>query len=170
MDPHIWLDVANAKVIVAAAARLLIDADAANRPRYAANAQRLVARLDDLDAELARIVAPVKGAPYVVFHDAYGHFERRYGLAAAAALTVNPSRPPGARRLGDIRRTMTEGNVRCVFGEPQFRPALIHTLIEGTSVKVGVLDALGAAVPPGPDAYFRIMRDLAKAFAGCLSG
>lgn len=170
MDPHIWLDIANAKVIATAAARALADADAANGPRYAANAERLMARLDGLDAEVARIVAPLKGAPYVVFHDAYGHFERRYGLAAAAALTVNPARPPGARRLGEIRRTMVDVKVRCAFSEPQFRPALLRTLVEGTSANIGVLDPLGAAVPPGPDAYFQIMRDLAKAFAGCLSG
>ena len=170
MDPHIWLDVANAKVIAGAAVRALTDADAANGPSYAANAQHLLSRLDGLDADLARIVAPVKGIPYVVFHDAYGYFERRYGLAAAAALTVNPARPPGARRLIEIRRTMVTNNVRCAFGEPQFRPALLHPLIEGISVKTGVLDSLGAAVPPGPDAYFRIMRNLAKAFAGCLSG
>ena len=169
MDPHIWLDVANAKVIVATAARVLEDADAANGRHYAANAKRLLARLDGLDAELARLMAPVKDIPYVVFHDAYGHFERRYGLAAAAALTVNPARPPGARHLGEVRRTMVAVGVRCAFGEPQFRPALIDTLIEDTAVKVGVLDALGAAVPPGPDAYFRIMRDLARALAGCLS-
>lgn len=169
MDPHIWLDVANAKVIVATAARVLEDADAANGRHYAANAKRLLARLDGLDAELARLMAPVKDIPYVVFHDAYGHFERRYGLAATAALTVNPARPPGARHLGEVRRTMVAVGVRCAFGEPQFRPALIDTLIEDTAVKVGVLDALGAAVPPGPDAYFRIMRDLARALAGCLS-
>lgn len=170
MDPHIWLDVANAKIIAAAAARLLADADAANGPRYAANAQHLSARLDGLDTDLARIVAPVRNRPYVVFHDAYGHFERRYGLAAAAALTVSPARPPGARRRGEVRRVLVAGKVRCAFAEPQFRPALLHTLIEGTAVKVGVLDALGAAVPPGPDAYFQIMRGLAKAFAGCLGG
>ena len=57
-----------------------------------------------------------------------------------------------------------------VFGEPQFGPALIHTLIEDTAVKIGVLDALGAAVTPGPDAYFQIMRNLANGFAGCLDG
>jgi len=170
MDPHIWLDVANAKVIAAAAARVLSAADAANGPRYAANAERLTARLDRLDTNLARIVAPVKGVPYVVLHDAYGHFERRYGLAATAALTVNPARAPGARRLGEIRRVMSVAKVRCAFREPQFRSALLRTLIAEAAVKVGVLDALGAAVPPGPDAYFQIMREMAKAFSGCLGG
>ncbi|MDP7206180.1 MAG: AmmeMemoRadiSam system protein B, partial [Pirellulaceae bacterium] len=46
-----------------------------------------------------------------------------------AALTVNPARPPGARHLGEVRRTMVAVGVRCAFGEPQFRPALIDTLI-----------------------------------------
>lgn len=170
MDPHIWLDVANARAIAAATARALEDADAVNGPRYTANAERLLARLDGLDAELVRIVAPVRNRSYVVFHDAYGHFERRYGLAAAAALTVSPARAPGARSLREVRRVMVEAGVRCIFGEPQFGPALIHTLIEDTAVKIGVLDALGAAVTPGPDAYFQIMRNLANGFAGCLDG
>ena len=36
-----------------------------------------------LDRELDRAVAPVRAAPFVVFHDAYQYFEKAYDLNSA---------------------------------------------------------------------------------------
>ena len=106
--------------------------------------------------------------PYVVFHDAYGHFERRYGLAAVAAITVNPQHKPGARGIAEIRQRIRALGVRCLFSEPQFAPALAETIIEGTGARLAVLDPLGAEVEAGPEAYFAIMRGLAASLRDCL--
>lgn len=172
-DPHVWLDPANARAMVSAMVVALAETDPANAPTYAANGARLAARLDALDRDLAAALAPVRAVPYVVFHDAYGHFERRYNLANAGAVTVNPDRPPGARRVWDIRNRLLGRagvrGVRCLFAEPQFEPALAARLTEGTGVRLGVLDPLGAGLAPGPDAYFTLMRRLARAFVDCLS-
>jgi zinc transport system substrate-binding protein len=58
--------------------------------------------------------------------------------------------------------------VRCVFSEPQFEPALVTTLIENTGAKHAELDPLGIALTPGPDAYFQLLRNLAQALRDCL--
>ena len=167
-DPHIWLDPGNARIIADAAAATLAAADPANRPRYEANATAFAARLAVLDGELRATLAPVVALPYVVFHDAYGHFERRYGLAAAGAITVNPQHKPGARRIAETRERIRTLGVRCLFAEPQFAPALAETIIEGTGARLGVLDPLGAELEAGPEAYFAIMRGLAAALRDCL--
>jgi zinc transport system substrate-binding protein len=59
-------------------------------------------------------------------------------------------------------------NTICVFSEPQFPPKLVETLILGTTAKQGVLDEVGAAIPPGPDHYFALMRGNAESLAACL--
>jgi zinc transport system substrate-binding protein len=167
-DGHLWLDPANAKAIARAAADVLGQVDPANRGRYAANAAGLDARIDALDAELAAGLAPVRGVPYVVFHDAYQYFERHYTLRVVGSIAVSPERSPGARRVREIREKVRGLGARCVFGEPQFPPALLATLTEGTEARTGVLDPLGADIPAGPDAWFALMRSLGGALAACL--
>jgi zinc transport system substrate-binding protein len=167
-DMHVWLDPGNAKVLVDAIAGTLGAADPGNAARYRANAARLREQLDELDRALAERLAAVRDRPYVVFHDAYQYFERRYGTNALGAITINPTQRPGAQRLQEIRARVAQLDVACVFAEPQFEPALVETVIEGTDARQGVLDPLGAAFEAGPGQYFRLMEGLADALLECL--
>jgi zinc transport system substrate-binding protein len=168
VDAHLWLDPGNAKTIAAAMAESLAAADPANAAAYRANAADLAARIDALDAELAAELAPVRDRPFIVFHDAYQYFEAHYGLAAAGSITVSPDQPPGAKRLSEIRATIAERGAACVFREPQFEPALIDLVIEGSGARQGELDPEAAALAEGPELYFEMMRGLARNIAGCL--
>lgn len=167
-DMHIWLDPMNAKVMVTAIETALVRADPHNAALYRKNAAGVRKRLDALDAELRRTVSPVKNVPYIVFHDAYQGFENRYGLDAVGSITVRPETKPGAKRLHEIRRKLMGQGAVCVFSEPQFEPALVRTIVRGTNARTGVLDPLGAAITPGKDAYFSLMRKLAKGLKTCL--
>lgn len=167
-DPHVWLDPVNARAIVAVAAAVLAEADPGNADHYRANATRLSARLDALDRDLAARLAPVRGVPYLVFHDAYRHFEARYGLTSVGAVTRNPEAAPGARRLAQLRRLISERGVTCLFTEPQSPPALARAVTEGTPARIATLDPLGAAFAPGTEAYFALMGSLADDLTACL--
>ncbi len=169
-DNHLWLDPRNAKAFVAAAAAALAAADPANAETYQANAAAARNALDELDAELAAALAPVAGTPYLVFHDAYHYLEDRYGLTPAGAVTIGPERQPGARRVAEIEARIKEGDVRCVFREPQFSPKLLDAIARGTGVRTGVLDPLGSGIAAGPEAYAETMRALAASLRDCLGG
>lgn len=168
-DPHLWLDPDNAVAIVTVVEAVLAGRDPDNATTYAANVSRLRGDLAALAAELSASLAPVRQTPFAVFHDAFQYFERRFGLNAVGAVTLDPERPPGARRLAEIRATIRETGARCVFAEPQFRPDLVSIVIEGTDARVAVLDPLGADLPAGAAAYFALMRGLAAALVACLS-
>lgn len=168
VDPHVWLDPGNARAIVRTAAAALAAADPAHGAAYRANAARLEARIAALDAELAAMLAPVRDVPYVVHHDAYQYLERHYGLAAVGALSAGPERPPGARRVRELREAIRATGARCVFTEPQFTPALARSLAADTGARLGALDPLGAALPAGPEFYFALMRDLGRSLVDCL--
>lgn len=165
---HIWLDPANARAMVSAIAETLIQSDPDNAERYRANADALSTKLTELDLELRDALTAFGDRPYVVFHDAYAYFERRYGLTPVGFLTVDPDRKPSAKRVSEIRQTIAETAAVCVFSEPQFEPAIVDTVIEGTAAKAAVLDPLGAALTPGADAYFQLMRGLAVSMTNCL--
>jgi zinc transport system substrate-binding protein len=168
-DTHLWLDPMNAKAMAAMITTTLVAADPANALTYQGNAGALDDRLDALDTELKGIVAPVKGKPFIVFHDAYQYFEHRYGIRVAGSITVSPETIPGAERVSEIHRKVGELGATCVFAEPQFEPRLVNVVIEGTSAKSGVLDPEAATLKAGPDLYFTLMRGIANSMKDCLS-
>ncbi len=169
-DAHIWLDPVNATAMVRQIVATLGEVDSAHRADYERNGAALVERLDQLNGQLTAELAPVKSQTYVVFHDAYQYFERRYGLNAVGSVVLDPEQRPGARRVTGIQARIRDLGVRCVFGEPQFQPALVETVIAGSNARRGVLDPLGAELPAGPEAYFQLLRGLAAALRTCLSG
>ena len=169
-DPHVWLDPVNAIAMVRRIMTVLGEADIAHRADYQRNGAALIERLDHLNQRLATELAPVRQQPYLVFHDAYQYFERRYDLDAIGSVTMSAERRPGAKRVADIQARIRDLQVRCVFSEPQFQPALVETIIAGSAARRGVLDPLGAELPPGPDAYFQLLQGLATSLRACLSG
>ncbi len=172
-DPHLWLDPRNAAAMARIMVIVMANADPENAVIYRRNGAGLLAELAVLDEEIMQALGPVAGVPYLVFHDAYGYFEERYGLAvpgAVTAVTTGADRPPGARRLSMLRRRIQDSKIACLFTENEFTPALAKTLIEGTAARIEVLDPLGAGLDPGPGLYSGLMRGMARSLVGCLGG
>ncbi|MCB2108465.1 MAG: zinc ABC transporter substrate-binding protein [Rhodobacteraceae bacterium] len=167
-DGHVWLDPRNAIAITDSIAETLAAQDPANADHYRRNANAVITRIRALDQTLASRLSGVKSKPFIVFHDAYQYFDRRYGLNAVGAITVSPDRPPGARRIAEIKAAIAQRGAVCVFAEPQFEPRLIETLIEGTPAKSGVLDPGGSRLKPGQNLYFDLMTRLADDLIACL--
>ncbi|SUS06142.1 High-affinity zinc uptake system protein ZnuA (fragment) [uncultured Defluviicoccus sp.] len=146
----------------------LAQARPADAATFHRNAADLKARLGARDSALANQLAPLKGRPYIVYHDAYQYLEARYGLSPAGAITLDPDRPVSAKRIAEIRAKITATGTACVFAEPQFPPAIMATVVEGTGARTGLLDPLGADLSPGPDAYFTLLDGLARSLVACL--
>lgn len=168
IDPHIWLDPNNAKVIVNAVAYTLSQMDAQNATHYEQNALRLIQRIEELDQRLTRQLTPLKAMPFLVFHDAYQYFEYHYGLTAVGTVTLASEQLPGAKRLHELRTQIQTQGVKCVFSEPQFTSHLITTLLEDTSAYHGELDPIGSTLKAGTEAYFMLLQNLADNFELCL--
>ncbi|MEJ1386655.1 MAG: zinc ABC transporter substrate-binding protein [Candidatus Sedimenticola sp. (ex Thyasira tokunagai)] len=167
-NPHIWLSPINGQAIVTLIEQELSAIDPNNAARYRENAINLRQRLQQLDKRLEKQLSGIRKQPYIVFHDAYQAFEDHYRLNATGSVTLNPDRMPGAKRIHQLRKRIDAEGVRCLFSEPQFKPKLVHTLVDGTTARSGVLDPLGSDLVPGPDAYFQLMHNLADALVECL--
>ncbi|NQV56635.1 MAG: zinc ABC transporter substrate-binding protein [Rhodospirillales bacterium] len=166
-DLHLWLDPHNAQVIIRTAVSTLRAIDPQNASRYQANGDSMIDRVAQLDTEIKANLAATELGPFVVFHDAYGYFERRYGLRHLAAVTINPDRVPGARGISELRRRIKTVGAVCIFTEPQFKPSILNAVADGLNIKRGVLDPMGADITPGIGAYFTLLKDIANAFIGC---
>jgi zinc transport system substrate-binding protein len=168
IDGHLWLDIENMRAFLHEAVRLIAERRPTAKERLSANLEGLETKLKDIDQELRKNLAPFKDKPYIVFHDAYGYFEARYGLKSIGVVSVNPERKPSAKKLADLRRRIEKSGAVCVFREPQFDAAFAATLVEGSKAKIGMLDPLGADLADGPELYFQLLRNLAAGLTGCL--
>lgn len=167
-DMHFWLDPENAKLMVTQIAAKLSEADPENATRYQANAEAELLRLDVLEAELVATLAPIKDKPFIVFHDAYQYFEARFGLNLAGSVTVTPDVAPGAARIDELKAKISTLGATCVFAEPNFPPAIVTAITEGSSAKTGVLDPEGGALAEGVDLYPNLLRGIASSLVDCL--
>jgi zinc transport system substrate-binding protein len=167
-DMHFWLDPENAKLMVGHIADVLKADDPEHAATYASNAEAEIAALDTLQAEVAAALAPVGSKPFLVFHDAYQYFEQRFGLTVAGSVTISPEIAPGAARIDELRAKVSELGATCVFAEPNFEPAIISAVTEGTEAKAGVLDPEGGALTEGPELYGTLLRGLAASVVECL--
>ena len=168
VDPHVWLDPQNAKSLVHEIEEHLAEIDPSNAAKYKANAKAVMRKLDALTKEIEADLKPIRGRGYVVFHDAYQYFEKRFGVSAVGSITVSPEVLPGAERVSALRDKVKSLNASCVFSEPQFEPKLVKTITENTDAGTGVLDPLGANIKDGPELYFTLIRNMAKSLKDCL--
>jgi zinc transport system substrate-binding protein len=169
-DPHVWLDPENAKTMVNHIAGVLAELAPDKATALEANAAATIAGISALSDELARELAPLSGKPFIVYHDAYQYFEKRYGLTAVGTVTVSPDLPPSGKRLQELRKKIATSGALCVFAEPYFDPRVIDVVVEGTPARSGTLDPEGTKLTPGPDLYFSLMRALATNLRTCLTG
>ena len=167
---HLWLSPEIARASAVAIHEKLVELMPQSRAKLDANLKDFEAQLASTEKQVGNELAPLKGKGYFVFHDAYGYFEKQFGLTPLGHFTVNPEIQPGAQRLHEIRTQLVEQKATCVFAEPQFRPAVVESVARGTSVRMGTLDPLGTNIKLGKTSYSEFLSQLANQYASCLKG
>lgn len=168
-DWHIWLSSEASELAAEQIAARLSEQMPEQKAKIAENLAKFKANLTAKKAEIAKQLEPVKAKGYYTFHDAYGYFEREYGLSSLGSFTINPTVAPGAKTIASIKKNITKHNAQCLFAEPQFTPKVIETLAKETKVNVGQLDPLGAKIQLSATAYPEFLQALADEFSQCLT-
>lgn len=156
-DAHWWL---NPELAITAQQAL---AAALNKPSDFE--QQLRAQLNVSQQQLRT----VKQQGFFVFHRAYDHWVNYFGLNQLGSFTLSPEQKPGLKRLSQMRQQLKDGNVRCIFTEPQFEPKLVRSVTRGLDIPVGTLDPLGVHIAVTQQGYAEFVADLTQRFLGCLS-
>ncbi|EHG5998499.1 TPA: zinc ABC transporter substrate-binding protein ZnuA [Escherichia fergusonii] len=167
---HLWLSPEIARASAVAIHKKLVELMPQSRAKLDANLKDFEAQLATTDKQVGNELAPLKGKGYFVFHDAWGYYEKHFGLTPLGHFTVNPEIQPGAQRLHEIRTQLVEQKATCVFAEPQFRPAVVESVARGTSVRMGTLDPLGTNIKLGKTSYSAFLTQVANQYASCLKG
>ena len=168
-DPHVWLGPKQALKVAQAISAKLITLDPENRTEYQQKLAKFEANLSQTESEIKQDLVPIQTEGYYVFHDAYGYFESYFSLNNLGHFTVSPERKPGAKTLISIKTTLKEKQIKCVFAEPQYTPAVIESVTRGTGTNIGRLDPLGTDIVVEDGSYFTFLHALSDSFTDCLS-
>jgi ABC-type Zn uptake system ZnuABC Zn-binding protein ZnuA len=160
-NPHLWLDVTNAKAYVEKIRDGLSKGDSANAGYYADRAKSYLPQLDELDQWIQTEVDKIPKArrKLVTFHDAFPYFAKRYGFSLHGALVASPGKEPSARDLAALARRIKREQVPAVFAEAQFNPKAMEVLASDTGVRV-ITNLYNDTLSTGPEAntYIAMMK------------
>ncbi len=169
IDPHIWLDPKNAKVIVKHVATMLSGMDPSHAGVYESNASQIQIKLDQLDNKLVQDLASCKDKPYFVYHDAFQYFEKAFGLQRSVPVVKDAEHSVRASQRVLIEKVAKERSVRCIFGEPDHGEKIVKSLAEQLNLHVDVLDPMGVDDPVSLDGpYYEMMEGIAFTLKSCL--
>lgn len=163
-DPHVWLDPTNAITMVRNIATGLAAADPAGAETYRANADRYVAEIEAMDAELtARIAAvPAASRKIVTDHDAFGYFAKHFRIRVVGTVipSLSTAAEPAAKDVAALAATIRREGVRTVFPESSVDPRLQRAIAHESGATLGEPlfgDTLGPADTPA-GTYLGMMR------------
>jgi len=168
-DPHAWLDPENAKVWIAVIAEALSEQDPENTATYQGNALAALTEIDAASTEIEEMLEPVRNRNFVVFHDAYQYFEKRFKIASTGSIAAGDAVDPSAARIAEVSERVRALDVDCVFSEPQFDPGIIAALDASTTLNTAVIDPLGASLPVNSSLYTSLLISIAGKMSACLS-
>jgi len=140
LDPHIWLSVKNAKIMVQNICNGLVQADAANKAYYEENCAAYLEELTKLDSDLAADLSGVSNRSFIVFHPAFGYFARDYDLKQIGV--EQEGKEPDADYIVRLIEEARENDIRVVFVSPQFSTKSAEVIAKEIGGKVVIIDPL----------------------------
>ena len=139
-DPHFWQNPVFTVKYIEAIRDGLIAADPENAAGYQANFASYKEKLTKLDFDIASTLNTVESARrhLITFHDAFGHFARRYGWEVTAFVASDASQvSPGP--VVEVLEQLREQGIPAVFAGPQFSSGLLENASREAGVEVGVI-------------------------------
>lgn len=167
-NAHVWLDPKLAARLAETIAGGLADADPAHAQAYRDNASAYAARLLNLDEELAAQLAPLEGAPIVIFHEGFAYMAKAYGLRVAGVVEHEESEEPGTREIAQLCDLVREEGVRALFVEKGTTERVAETIARETGAALSELDPVTRG-DGMPESYERAMRENAAALLAALN-
>jgi zinc transport system substrate-binding protein len=140
LDPHIWLSVKNAKIMVQNICDGLVQVDTANKAYYEKNCADYLDKLTKLDSELAEDLSGVRNRSFIVFHPAFGYFARDYNLKQIAV--EQSGKEPDADYIVRLIEEAKEQDIRVVFVSPQYSTKSAESIAKEIGGKVVIIDPL----------------------------
>jgi zinc transport system substrate-binding protein len=140
MDPHIWLSVKNAKIMVQNICDGLVQVDPANKDYYEKNCADYLDKLTQLDSELAADLSGLTNRSFIVYHPAFGYFARDYNLTQIGV--EQEGKEPDADYIVRLIEEAKADDIHVIFISPEFSTKSADIIAREIDGQVVVIDPL----------------------------
>jgi zinc transport system substrate-binding protein len=140
-DPHIWLDLANAQIMVDTIAKALVEKDPANSAFYLNNAKEYKSKLADLDRRFQETLSTAKHKKIIYGgHFAFGYFAKRYGLEHDSPYDgFSPNAQPSPKAIAGLINQLKQSGIKYIYYEELLDPKVARTISQETGAKLELL-------------------------------
>ncbi len=157
-NPHVWMDIDNARRMVRAIMQGMSRANPSHSKDYRRNAVRYDKYLQKMDIEIREDLARVSGSAVITAVPAFSYFLRHYGIEEAGTIISMPGKEPSGRHLRDIISLMRKKGIRLILTVPQFSRRLPDMIAGETGAVVVTLADLTGSLP-GSDTYSEMLAE-----------
>jgi zinc transport system substrate-binding protein len=156
VDPHVWADPKNAKIMVNNIYQGLVEVDPADKDYFTKNRDTYLQQLDELDKNTTALLKDKNNTYILVLHPAFGYLAKDYNITQIGAM-INDEEP-SPQRIALMINIAKEYNITTVYSEPQYDPRFMQSIasqIGGNLVTVNDLD----------ENYLENMKNITVAFS-----
>jgi zinc transport system substrate-binding protein len=140
LDPHIWLNTDNLKIIATNMANALIKYDSKNSKIYKQNLEKFINECDNLKKIINNKLKNLKNRKFLVFHPSWGYFAKEFNLTQIAIEVEGKS--PSPKELIKILNFAKEQKVKAIFTQPEFSQKSAKLIANELNIKVVALSPL----------------------------
>jgi ABC-type Zn uptake system ZnuABC Zn-binding protein ZnuA len=167
-DPHVWLGIPEAILMVEAIRDDLKAIDPEHAAGYDQRAAAYITRLKNLQQEGLALLQDKKERKLITFHDSLFYFARSFDLEIAGSIQFSAGDEPSPQRLAKLVQVCQDKGVRLLAVEPQYPTNTSAGTLLNELHQQGITDAAFVVIDPmetvmeadlTPDFYERRMRE-----------
>ena len=155
-NPHYMLDPVLAKTAIQNIYDALVKTAPEYRDDFTRNRDAYLAKLDAKIVEWKEVLAPVKGAKFVSYHEHWTYFAHRFGLVYFGTIELRPGIDPTARYIETLVTSMKAEHVSLVAREPQVPEKVPALIAQQTGARLVKLPIMPGGVPD-TETYIKMM-------------
>lgn len=140
VDPHIWTSISGAKVIAQNTCQALIKLDPENQETYQAGYQRLIGEIDSTAVEMKRLLQPLAGSAFIIYHPTLTYFAREFGLQQLCIEL--DGKEPSPAQLKRLIETAAQSKAKVVFVQQEFDQKNAELIAKETGCRLVTINPL----------------------------
>jgi zinc transport system substrate-binding protein len=152
-DPHIWLSLKNASVMVKNIYEKLVEIDPINKDYYRENMEVYLKDIEDLDKEIETMFTGIENKKFMVYHDSWAYFAKDYGLTQIPI--EKDGKEPTPKGLKELIDQAKREEIKVIFASPEFNISSAEVIAEEIGAAVVLISPLAGD-------YLDNMRNISK--------
>lgn len=143
VDPHIWLDISNAMIMLDNILQGIVEKDSQSGDFYRNNAQQYKSKMAELDDKFQKTIATCKKNIFASGgHLSFSYFAKRYNLQYLSVYeSLSPDAEPTPKQLAKVIKTIKRNNLQHIFYEELITPKIAQIISQETGANLLMLHA-----------------------------